>query len=68
MLRPKTRGTRCQVLLRRSALHSSIIVQLEKIFGLVTLACDLVRGGAGAGFKPGDVEDLGATTDEDCGR
>jgi hypothetical protein len=41
---------------------------LEKIFGFVILDCDLVRGGVGAGFRTGVLEDPSVVTEEDCTR
>jgi hypothetical protein len=38
------------------------------MFSFVIPACDLVRGGAGAGFKTGAIEDRGVISDEDCVR
>jgi hypothetical protein len=40
----------------------------EKIFVFVILYCDLVRGGVGAGFKTGVLEDPSIVTKEDCAR
>jgi hypothetical protein len=40
----------------------------KKIFGFVIPDYDLVRGGVGAGFKTGGVEDPGVVTEEDCAR